>query len=351
MHQDGGEERSHHESQASDQDQGGARGDDLPRCEVVVGVRAAERVQRHRHAAEQRGRAEEHRVRIDAARARPDRGAGRDPGHRHHDFARSKRSDSQPIGHCSTSPPNRATAMKSAVRSTASPISVPYTGPMEYSALWATPIRRAPATPSGDARNRARTPMDSGASNAGARPTLSVIGIRAKETRTETSTKSSKPRGSDRFNRSWRCPYPQHHDHVHRQELTAGPVRRRVVDPALRHHVQAGEAESGDYPNHEPGDRRHEHRVQQGRPGRERGEGGEHANVSDVGEQPRHDDGAGEESGEVPGHHQPRGAGAEPLQGGPHSEQRALQTVAEHDEGDAEEQAQALEIAASMAGG
>ena len=43
---------------------------------------------------------------------------------------RSKRSDSQPIGHWSASPPNRAAAMNRETRSTLSPISVPNTGPM-----------------------------------------------------------------------------------------------------------------------------------------------------------------------------------------------------------------------------
>ena len=50
--------------------------------------------------------------------------------------------------------------------------------------------------------------MDSGASNGGARPTLSVIGISANEISTETSTKSSKLRGSERFMRSWPLPVP-----------------------------------------------------------------------------------------------------------------------------------------------
>ena len=67
-------------------------------------------------------------------------------------------------------------------------------------------MRNAPATPSGDALNSARTPMDSGASNGGARPTLRVIGISATEISTETSTKSSKLRGSERVMRS--CPLP-----------------------------------------------------------------------------------------------------------------------------------------------
>ena len=93
-------------------------------------------------------------------------------------------------------------------RSTASPVSTPYTGPIANRAPCAMPIRKAPATPSGDARNRARTPMGSGVSNTGARPTLRVIGIRAKETRTETSTNSSKLRGSYRFMRSWPLPMP-----------------------------------------------------------------------------------------------------------------------------------------------
>ena len=98
--------------------------------------------------------------------------------------------------------------MNSEIRSTLSPISVAYTGPIVKSELCAIPIRKAPATPSGDARNRARTPMDSGASNGGARPTLSVIGISANEMSTETRTNSSKPRGSERFSRSWPLPMP-----------------------------------------------------------------------------------------------------------------------------------------------
>ena len=61
--------------------------DDLPRRQMVVGMRPAQRVQRHRHAAEQGGRGSEHAVRIDSAGAGDHRGGGGDPRRGHDDPA------------------------------------------------------------------------------------------------------------------------------------------------------------------------------------------------------------------------------------------------------------------------
>ena len=130
----------------------------------------------------------------------------------------------------------------------------------------------------------------------------------------------------------------QHDHHVEREQLAPGLVGRLVVQPALDHHVQPGVAEPGRQADHGPARGMDPHRMDQDGAGRERGEHGEHAHVTDPRDQPRREHRADQEPGEVAGHQDAGHGGREALERGADAEQRALQAVAQHHQRDAQEQ-------------
>ena len=132
---------------------------------------------------------------------------------------------------------------------------------------------------------------------------------------------------------------PAEHDHhVGGQNLPPGLVGRPVVQPALGHHVEAGAAEAGQEAHGDPGPGLDHHGMGQDRRRGERGQGGEDPDVADLLQQLRRGDRADQEAGEVGRHHQAGHGRREVLDGGAHAEQGALQSAAEHDQGDAQEQ-------------
>mgnify|MGYP006905787142 CR=1 FL=1 len=109
---------------------------------------------------------------------------------------RSIRSDAQPIGYCRTRPPRYITPMNSAIWRTDSPASVPQTEAMPNMAEKMPPVSSIPAQPSGEMRRSRPMGSDRVASNTGAWVTVSRIGVKASDTRTDGMTNSRNPDGS-----------------------------------------------------------------------------------------------------------------------------------------------------------
>ncbi|HMR29956.1 MAG TPA: hypothetical protein PKA13_03450 [Geminicoccaceae bacterium] len=125
--------------------------------------------------------------------------------------------------------------------------------------------------------------------------------------------------------------------YVDRERPSAAVIVGAVVEPALGNDVAGAEADSGDETHQKPQDRLGEQRLKQDRGGCRRHQRTEHPDMADTGDEPGRQQGADDEADEMARHHDAGDRRSE-LLFGTQRQQRALQPVAQHQDGDAEAQ-------------
>ena len=113
-----------------------------------------------------------------------------------------------------------------------------------------------------------------------------------------------------------------HRDHhVDTEQPAPGLVGGEVVEPTLGDDVEAGHAEAGDEPHHDPGRRHDREGVGEHRGGAQRRQRCEHPDVTDGADGGGDRAAAGEEAGEVGGHDEARAQGRKALRLGADADQ------------------------------
>ena len=252
---------------------------------------------------------------------------------------RSTRSENRPSGTWASAPPTSAALMNRAMPVTDMPICVAKTAPSPPNAPFASPTKKPPTTPTGDMRVQTAEPEPHLAQR------LRRIG------RGQTD-RHQRERDGDRGHReqreAGRGAERQHHlagghraevdHHVDRQDLAAIDAGGALVEPALDHHEQAGEADAAERAQRDPHDGMHGERHDQHHRRRDRGADREGADVADPPDDVRHAEAAGHEADRIGGRDQADRGGGERLEGRAHRQQDALQAVAEEQDGDRQKQ-------------